>query len=58
MAITNFECNLDKLTTIYRMAYFDNYCRKYISEGLSLMAVDTDTKELVGLACNTLCKRE
>ena len=43
---------------ILRMAYFDNYCRKYISEGLSLMAVDTDTKELVGLACNTLCKRK
>ena len=44
-------------TAIYRMAWFDNYCRKYISEGLSLMAVDTDTQELVGLAITTLCKQ-
>lgn len=40
------------------MAWFDNYCRKYIAEGLSLMAVDTDTQELVGLAITTVCKRE
>jgi hypothetical protein len=40
------------------MAWFDNFCRKYISEGLSLMAFDTDTNELVGVSIATECKRE
>ena len=41
----------------YRMAWFDNFCRKYISEGLSLMAVDSETNELVGVSITTECRR-
>ena len=49
---------LTQICAPIRMDWFDNYCRKYISEGLSLMAIDTDTDELVGVAITTVCKRK
>ena len=41
----------------YRMAWFDNFVRKYISEGFSLMAWDTNLDRMVGVAIFTQCKR-
>ena len=40
------------------MAWFDNFVRKYISEGYSLMAWDTSIDRMVGVAIFTQCKRK
>ena len=40
-----------------RMPWFDDFVRKYISEGHSLMAVDSSNNdELVGVAILTECR--
>ncbi len=39
-----------------RMAWFDNFVGDYISEGYSLMAIDSDSGQMVGLAIFTKCK--
>lgn len=40
------------------MLWFDNFVRAYIRENLSLMAFDTITNDLVGVAICTECKRK
>jgi hypothetical protein len=40
------------------MPWFDKFVRKYISENLSLMAIDSETGELMGVAVCTECKGE
>uniref|UniRef100_A0A0K2V1P6 Uncharacterized protein n=1 Tax=Lepeophtheirus salmonis TaxID=72036 RepID=A0A0K2V1P6_LEPSM len=42
----------------YRMPWFDTYVKKNVSEGLTVLAEDTQTKELVGIAIGTECKRK
>ncbi|XP_059084983.1 uncharacterized protein LOC131881963 [Tigriopus californicus] len=42
----------------YRMLWFDNFVRAYIRENLSLMAFDTITNDLVGVAICTECRPE
>ncbi|XP_040571186.1 arylalkylamine N-acetyltransferase-like 2 [Lepeophtheirus salmonis] len=41
----------------YRMPWFDTYVKKNVSEGLTVLAEDTQTKELVGIAIGTECKQ-
>ena len=40
------------------MAWFDNFVRKYISEGHSLMAWDIAADKMVGVVIFTQCKSE
>ena len=57
--MSNFGAYLNtKINNSRRMPWFDNFCRGFIREGHSLMAIDSEQNELVGLSITHECKRE
>ena len=42
----------------WRMPWFDDFCRGFIREGHSLMAIDSEENELVGLSITHACRRK
>ena len=57
--IASYPCLVVYFTKIFlRMPWFDNFCRGLIREGHSLMAIDSEENELVGLSLTHQCRRK